>query len=473
LFKNGIKTVCFVAVLGYLTMYMQNILEWKSSEGITQFYDYGENSMDVIVLGSSHAYCTVNTALLWDKYGMAAVNIGESGQNLGSTYYYMEEVLKYQQPQVMLVELRFLVGGDKGVGNGNLYRNTINMKWSGNFIDNMNYALAESGIEDTSEMGKFLFLKFPVYHSRYKEVTEDDFWPVSAGKGRYDGAWTSEEYEVPGACSVTESSQIDASKKVWLDRMKSLSEKYHFALVFFVAPYNLSVDQMKQFNAAKEYAGTNNIPYFNFNELYEEIGFCYSTDMRSENHAGSHLNNYGAAKVTNSLGEFLHQTYNLADHRGERRYMVYDRISQNWSKKVANHDMEEAENLEQYVALLDKTEYDFAMLIYNNQTGILESLKEDYPEAADAMASDGLYATVGRQRNDIWNLSKEVLLEQGDGGAETVKVYSDKVEQTVTGADMAVIVVDKESGKLVNISKFSCVEDQKSGRKIWRTKVEG
>ena len=61
--------------------------------------------MDVLVLGSSHAFENINTGTLWDEYGMASYVLGGSRQpSLEYIYYYLKEALKTQRPELIVLE---------------------------------------------------------------------------------------------------------------------------------------------------------------------------------------------------------------------------------------------------------------------------------------------------------------------------------------------------------------------------------
>lgn len=53
--------------------------------GINAFHALPENSVDVIVYGSSHAWRNVNVNAMYDNYGIAAYNYGCNWQHLNTT----------------------------------------------------------------------------------------------------------------------------------------------------------------------------------------------------------------------------------------------------------------------------------------------------------------------------------------------------------------------------------------------------
>ena len=58
-----------------------------------------------------------------------------------------------------------------------------------------------------------------------------------------------------------------------------------------------------------------------FNQNWKEMGIDWSHDTRDE---GDHLNEYGVAKVTSYMGQYLREHYDLPDHRGEADYSSWD-----------------------------------------------------------------------------------------------------------------------------------------------------
>ena len=73
--KNVGKAVCFLGLLLLMLMGCSQILQFKYMDGLYHmkaFYELEEDSLDVLVLGSSHAYEDINPAVLWKEQGIAA-----------------------------------------------------------------------------------------------------------------------------------------------------------------------------------------------------------------------------------------------------------------------------------------------------------------------------------------------------------------------------------------------------------------
>ena len=336
--KNIIKIVCFLAILAFGTGIINHALCWKDSLGIRQFYNMKDEPMDVMFFGSSHAEYGVNTSYLWDDYGIAAYSMTEGGQNLGTTYYYMVEALKNKKPQTMVVELTFTAPGweTSGLKDGNLYRNTINMHWSKNYLDNMNYLAdmveSESDAKEAKKVRKNVLFKFPIYHTRYSELTLTDFVRDDVLRGRYEGSSRCTPQEAPEAIYSTATAEggVDAiCRKEYVDAMIQLCKDNDVQLIFWVSPFVVEDEDMAVYNTVGEYVAQQGIPFYNMcsAEVQQQVGFDYATDLIE----GQHVNFDGCRKVSAFFGKLLTSEYGIESHAGDSAYAIYDGIADYWN----------------------------------------------------------------------------------------------------------------------------------------------
>ena len=72
--KKIICTVSFLLIFIMIMFKVHDVFSYKYSDGIyslTSFYDLPKDSVDVLVLGSSHAFAGINPAVLWEDQGIA------------------------------------------------------------------------------------------------------------------------------------------------------------------------------------------------------------------------------------------------------------------------------------------------------------------------------------------------------------------------------------------------------------------
>ncbi|MCD8326699.1 MAG: hypothetical protein LUC90_08495 [Lachnospiraceae bacterium] len=320
--KKWIRGTVFVCVLALIIGRTYQILSWKDTSGsyissFQQLYNTDDHLMDVVFMGTSHVFTGVNPALLWEDYGMAAFCLAGSGQDKDTTYYNLLELLKTQSPEAVCVDLYALTFGRHSI-TGNIYRSTLTMHYSLN--------AAELVLKEVEEDQMDHILRWPIIHTRYRELGEYDFVdsPLNEfGRGFVAGWNTGESAGISEELlyDVTEA-ELSEENQEWLQSLIDLSKEEGFELIFFIAPYDLGgdVSTWRLYNGAKSFAAQNGIAALDFNVLAEEIGLDFSTDFSDS----THLNSLGAEKLTDYLGKYLNANLELDDHRGDADYELWE-----------------------------------------------------------------------------------------------------------------------------------------------------
>lgn len=331
--KKALKCIAFVLVLSMVTSCVYKILSWKDTtddyvSSAEMLYNTEKNLIDAVFLGSSHTYCSIYPAVMWEKYGISAFDMAVSGQDKHSTYHDLKEVLKSQSPQVVVTDLYGLLF-DRNQDEGNVYRNMLSLKTSPNSIGKVMDYIGEPEQENnyiqipTDPMT--YILRWPIVHTRYSELKMYDFLdnPINKyGRGALYSWYITPDIEVPANSSVTELCELTADDKDWIDKMAALAAKNGFTLIFYHAPYTLSAEEQKTLNAVTKYAfETYDIETYDINKIYKEMDFDFAHDM---NDAG-HSNGYGAQKISSWFGEMLSTRYGLDNHTGDTRYYQWDK----------------------------------------------------------------------------------------------------------------------------------------------------
>ena len=465
--KTAARCALFLALLALVTVGVFNVLTWKNAEGIRGLYRLPSNRTDVLFVGSSHSYCTVNTAMLWEDYGIAAVDISEAGQVFPIGYHYLREALKTQRPKIVFLEL---FGIDRGVHieSGTHYRNSLNMKWSKNYAENADYIIGDirRKIVDENELSairKGIYLKFPVVHSRYSELTEDDF-ARDEGWLRFSSNWSSRAFDPPEALNEKGADALTDVQRRYLDGVVELSKQHGFRLVFWVAPYCLNAEHARQYNAVKAYAGENGVDFYSFDELAAESGFDFATDLRDEKgSSGSHINSYGAQKITRYMGKLLVEKYDSQDRRGDPEYAFYDRMAREWDVEYALHDMNEAQNIQDYVEAVNPDLMRATLICYKSKAKLPEASALDALLEAETDV-EGLYTRARwNDLNRVWELSERIRLKVGEGGIKSAVLYDGAQAVKIKKCHYCVVVVDSQTGRLLDKAEFT-----KSGKNTKR-----
>jgi len=371
--KNAIRSISFVLVLILAISYVYNVLSWKDTTGdylssVTQLYSTGDNLMDVVFLGSSHTYNGINPSVMWDEYGISAFDMSTSGQDRFSSYHYLVEVLKTQSPKVVLVDLYGLIF-ERNELQGNVYRNMLSMKTSRNSVELVNDYIAEEERLD-------YYLRWPIIHTRYRELGEYDFVQYSVsifGRGESPSFNEIGWFEDSDEKLTKEVTKLSETNLQWLERMSELSEENKFDIIYFVAPFQVKESEQKILNGAKEYAAQKGISVYDFNLMADEINLDFNRDMSDAYHA----NASGAEKISLFFGELLSEEYNLTDHREDPDYYLWEEdLEYNRHLQIKN-ELSKTTDVVEYVELA-KTLSDSLLIVSleGNYEAVIPYLEE-------------------------------------------------------------------------------------------------
>ncbi len=316
--KSFIRIVGFLVILGICLRSTNSILKFKYGDGIysfTKFYEQEKDSVDVLILGSSHAFEDINTGILWDDYGIASYILGGSVQPLWNSYYNLVEALKTQHPSLILLEGYCTSLPVDYNDTTRIIKNTYGMHWSMNKIN----ALKASAPQ---ELWPSLFLEYTQYHNRYSEMTSEDFLPDQGNplftnwKG-FACNMDTLPYTTPDVHEITDCLDLNPKAEDYYRRTIELAQSENIPIFIVISPYpSISEDEQRMFNQAQKIAQEYAVPFINYNLLLEEIGIDYSSD------AGDpvHLNFRGNQKYTRYLGQYIKENYEIADHRNDAAY---------------------------------------------------------------------------------------------------------------------------------------------------------
>lgn len=318
--KNFIRV--FFILLVVVSIYLiANVLSIKSEHGVDQFaglYWQPEDSIDVVFLGTSHVHCGVNTGLLWENYGIASYDYSGAEQPLWMTYYYLKEFYKYQSPSVVVLDL---YGPAR-------YKEDYQYDWMSENIYGMKFSLNKLEMMSVSvEPKNFLkyFPSFATYHSRYDDLSEEDFnnffWNFQekeAFKG-YTPYWDKTPQVAQGISEVDAVGLTPKSEK-YLRKIIELTRSKGSELVLISIPYIETSQDRKTYDEVTEIAAQEGLIFINYNQYFESIGLSLEEDF----HDDSHLNYWGSSKFSDYIGDFLMSFEGVEDNRNVPGYESWD-----------------------------------------------------------------------------------------------------------------------------------------------------
>lgn len=284
--KTAFRYILFFGILLILIICAGFIFTPRSYDPLTADSDItknwlGEkdNSIDMIVMGDSECYTSLNPNLFRNKTDVNTFLCSSSGMRLAEAYLTLVEVLKTQSPKYLLLETDMIFLDSSLAGE---VKNA--------FIFEM---------ED--------LLDFFRYHGRWKYLTPDVILQKTGISDPLKGfrvynkvnPYSGEEY-------MFESDGLQALNPVnrfYLDRIKKLCDDKGIRLVLMSSPSPHNWTYEKH-NATALWASENGVNFYDLNLVPGEIGINWQTDSLD---GGDHLNFSGAYKTTLYMADIFNE----------------------------------------------------------------------------------------------------------------------------------------------------------------------
>lgn len=402
--KSIIRIAVFMSILMLILGYVNKVFKVKDSDGIysvAKFYELEDETVDVLIIGSSHAFIDFNTGTLWDEYGMAAYNLGGSNQPMWNTYYYLKEALKTQTPEIIVLEGYRIMYSEDYIDDSYIIKNNFGLKWS---FDKINSIKVSSPKERWVEF----MLEYEQYHTRYTELSSIDFLK-NQGDRLYDdwkgfccimGTTQLEKVDVGG---VTDRTALHTKTEEYYRKTIELALERNIPIIVVISPYAGIYEQEQQiYNSAEEIASEYGVEFINCNLMTDEIGLDYSVDVAEI----SHLNHRGSRKYSKFIGEYLKNNYTISDRRGDEAYESWQKDANYIRQMLENQELRETIDLDSIAAKIQDENYWVMISVDGNcntsDTNLSDFLHQQgiYDEGAN-----GIW--LKQNGNIVWNSGTE------------------------------------------------------------------
>lgn len=291
--------------------YIEDLVEGSM---ISEYYD-SEKDHDVIFIGDCETYANISPLVMYQEAGIKSYVRGSSQQMLWQSYYILKETLKYEKPKIVIFNVGALRNGEEKINEAYNRLAIDKMKWSKEKVE----IIIASMNEDES----FISYLFPIlrYHSRYDKLKSEDLkYLFKSKKVLYNGFLVNK--------NVKAVENLPAKKKLgsydfpeenlkYLNMIVELCKDNNIKLILMKAPsfYPYWYEEYDEF--LNDYSKENNLDYYNFINLIDEIGLDFSNDTYD---GGLHLNLYGATKLSRYFSQILSDKYNIPNYSGDEKY---------------------------------------------------------------------------------------------------------------------------------------------------------
>ena len=306
--RISVCAVLTIGILGKVFLPMQ-----KPKDNMFYYYQLEKNTVDVLFIGSSHVYCSVNPLELYLKTGVRGYDLAMGSQAMWHAYYVLKEALKTQTPKVVMLDVYMLKDIDDSGFAEKTEGNLQSMRPSWNKYE----ALKASEVEKESMWD--IFWGFPMYHDRYGELEKKDYVELRPeenlmGYSCHLRTEPLDNEEVNDVSGIKEALPISDKAESYLRMFIELCQQKDIQVVLINSPWpDIDEEAMQRYNYVENIAKEYQIDFLNGCRLHKELAFDWTRDRMDD---GGHLNYYGSLKWTDYLADYLSNS-KLKDYRPE------------------------------------------------------------------------------------------------------------------------------------------------------------
>lgn len=327
--KEIIAFICFMLVLAIMVNSLSKIFipKWKENDSMQTymmrgFYDEEKDSIKVLNIGDSDVYRGVSPNVIWNTAKIPSYTLSSSSQRMWQSYYLLKHALNYQSPEVVFLEMN-ACRYDSGREIAMMHQFFDNMK-----LDDVKWEALQDPVFEFTTSQKLNFL-FPIleFHSRYSELTKEDFTlglsdlhyaekglAMKTDVEAYEGSMNYMKKITDNEFAITPKTMK------YLDMIVELCKEKNIRLVLFKTPEPTNW-RLQHHEAVSEYAKEHDLDFLDYNIGSRLKLFDLTKDTMDK---GTHLNIYGAEKLSHSLAEYMRDTLKIEPETNENIIKVFD-----------------------------------------------------------------------------------------------------------------------------------------------------
>lgn len=378
---------------------------------------------DVLFFGNSHMTYAVYPLELWNDHGIASYNLGSYGNPLPTTYWTVKNALNESNPKLVVVDC-YSVEREEKEGSFTHWQ-TDHLPLRADKIRMINDV-----VEDPEERLEY-FWRFAAYHSRWWDLDQDDFEKKrneQKGAEIAYGVVLNEKIQ-PRPQNVVE---MDSTGGRYLRQIIECCQEKKTEILLIYLPYSVHEDGWQDALYAERIAREYDVPYLNFLDLSV---INPAIDCSDE---ASHLNGSGGRKVTEYLGQYIKEHYEIADRRGEEAYAQWNADYKRYTDDKIDA-LRESETLDRFLMTLADPAFSCCVYVdgdsriweYEQYVELVRNLAPEY-------AFEALEKAVGQQEDYF------LIIDRKSG---VVAEYSGKEEGELETSFGRLLYTEEQNGQ--------------------------
>ena len=468
LIKSIIFCIAFLIIFSFVSM----IIVRKNDAINSDFYCQERNSIDVLYLGSSHAYSSISPMDMYNEYGFTGYVRASSCQRSWESYTLLEESLKYQQPKVVVYEVMSSYHDEAQLET--FSRDVFDaMRPSKTMVDGV---LADIEGTDTDILS-YLIPMFR-YHDRWETLNQDDFEFMMKKSPEPTKGFMVKciidpvvNYDPNRFNSDAEPRKLSEKSEKYIRKMKKLCDDNGISFVMVKVPTEyVPYWDVSMYKGIKELADDMEVPFIDYNVGENKLDIDWSKDTDDQ---GNHLNYYGAQKTTKAIGKYLNSHFDLPDHRDKHLWSESEALK--YSVIVTENLMISENSFLNYLKMVNESfgKDDDYLIIITSRSNVLNEMPEDVHNYLLSMGDDLVYSgdnavdpnafivrngNVLYKKQDKKDIRELVPVERhtisivnlGDKTGDCCDINIDGKEMGKNSAGLNIIIYNVKTGELID-----------------------
>lgn len=318
---NVVIVICIVFAAIILAFKLNKTFEKEDSRESN--YDFIQSSLnsDILFIGTSHMANAVSPMKLWDVDGYASYVLTAAGNGVKRDNAILEIALDYTKPELVVLDTdQYWLEDELNHQVKNYHRFADSFPISGTKIR------TTLALYDDNFVRAELLFPWLVYHNRWDELEENDFYPVPASRSLkgYDYDTNIVKADLPKEpLKEDDMGELGQEGLEEIEKFIQKCKAENIEVLLVTLPYSADNEQRLYGAKISEVASKYRVNYINFNE--KEFFVDEKTDFSDL----SHMNVSGAKKMTEFLGTYISENYDVPDRRTEKEY------SDKWNEDYA------------------------------------------------------------------------------------------------------------------------------------------
>lgn len=450
IFSNYLKIIVCVALITCTFKYGYsyfNSLFRNETDGVSygdSFHSMPEDSVDIIVLGSSHAQYSFIPSFMYQDTGLYSYVLGSACQPLKVSYEMLKEALKTQNPELVVLEV-FTATPLKSTCDGDSCYVMSAYQMRDEERTNTIKMLPED------KQGTYLN-DYLINHNNWRTINSlsdfeiEDWIDPCFGYVEQTTSLPVDNWWYPNTYYETEEVELNDEDRDALNNILSLCKDNGIELFLYMMPMeDIDVENQSYRYKVWQWADENEVRYIDFVDIAEEL------DYRLQIHNdGAHSMVNGSGYITDYLADYFVSNYDFSNHTDN------ENLDEIYSKYIGIYNIEVLKtehNPLKYLPRLINYDGTVIMKYLGNDKGLDDEIKQNLSKmgvSEDFNSSEPYYAVFSG--GQMVAHDKSELAYEIDGHQIIVNSLGINVDGSVMDDDesskLTFVVYDEDYGEV-------------------------